>query len=461
MGRRERTFFLIAEQAVGPDRAWLEHVADLASPAERPATAKRPGIPETDALGLAQSAIDSGQHRNALQLLGDLTPTRRSVELQVTAALGLGGFDAAQVVAESFEALDEQEQTVLEHSPLLGSHLKNLLALGADSRTIANWRQWLARLSADAPFEQAMVLAELGATEWPTQEPLTSDDAASLADAIRGVPDRSRPVLERALPSLLRYLDRRAQPDTAAAPVYGALLDVLAFGTARTPAVREAALVVLGRLLEGAPTTEDYREIVESVSHIWDDVRAASVFGWLLDVLVALLHHPCPDPSPRMALMSRALVASRSLRDVDDVDVEMLRILATDPAFDGEFDAEAQALPRPSEEETNTSVAALGHRVVGIYTLSEPAAHRAKALLEERYPEIDVELNHEHDDSERLRGLARRADVMAVVIASAKHAATEGIDRACSPGALLEVRTAGSSGLVRAVIGRLEELAAA
>ncbi len=49
---------------------------------------------------------------------------------------------------------------------------------------------------------------------------------------------------------------------------------------------------------------------------------------------------------------------------------------------------------------------------------------------------------------------------MAVVIASAKHAATDAIRRVVDDDALLEVGSAGSTGLVRAVLGRLDELAA-
>jgi hypothetical protein len=269
-------------------------------------------------------------------------------------------------------------------------------------------------------------------------------------------------LLERSLTWLLDYMARRPQPDEFAAPVYGAVLDVLAYGEARGPAVRRLALSVMGSLLAGGPTASQYEEYLGLINHMWDDgIRSSTTLDWLVDVLVLITEQPCPSPASRLQLMGRGLSEAVTLRDVDPLTVELLRGLAIDAVYDGRCAAEVAALPAPTQPEPIDPARSPGnHLLIGIYSLSDSAVHRAKAVLEQRFPQHVVETNNELDASPRLEALAQRADVMAMVIASAKHAATNAIRKACPPAALLEVGTAGSTGLLRAIVGRLEELSA-
>jgi hypothetical protein len=395
--------------------------------------------------------------------MADAPASPETVELLVGAALAVGTLPAAHAVAASFGALGAPEQEALQRHPLLATPLEKLLALSAGGVAVSSWSEWLARLAREEPFKEALAIAELGAVEWPADEPADEAGALAIARALTTLPAHVRPTLERALPELLAYLDRRPAPDELGLVVLAAVLEVLAYGDSRTRAVREAMLSVLDRLLEATPGAEGYEEMLECVEVVWQDVRAARTLSWLADVFALLLVHASPAPERRVSLVRRGLVDASTFREVDRTDLEFLRAVAADPALDGALTAELDALP----DETPTADAGPLPRVldpvrltVGIYTLSPAAARQAKAVLSKRYPSLDIELNHEKVDSDLLRGFARRADVVAVVIASAKHAATGAIRHHCRPGALLEVGTAGSTGLVRAIIGRVEELAA-
>jgi hypothetical protein len=464
-GAAREVALAIVERADAAARAWLERIAQLAPARSATTLEPPPPVATADRVQLARDALYAGDHKQVLDLLAGGSPEPQVVELLVAAALGLGSLASAQVVAAAFNGLAAEDQLALRNLPLLATPLEQLLALGGDGQAVRSWGQWLARLKADAPFTAALETAERGAAEWPAVEPATHAEATALATALTSIPEHARTTLERALPHLLAYLDRRTQPDDVALPVHQAILEVLAYGDSRSRTVREAASTVLGRLLEAAPVAEDYEEQLSLIEHIWDGVRAASALAWLADVLVALVHYPCPAPQARAALIRRALADAVTLRDVDPLVLDLLVVLATDPVLDNAFSEEAQAIARAEStlEGTSGSAAKLdpGARVIGIYSLSEPAARRAKDVLSRRFPSLDIQLNHEHDDSDRLRGLARRADVMAVVIASAKHAATEAIRRQCAADVLLEVGTAGSTGLIRAVVERLQDLAAA
>jgi hypothetical protein len=451
----------VAKRADASARPWFETIAQLApesAPVAQDETA------EADRVQLARDALYSGDDRHALELLEDQAPEPQIVELLVAAAIGADSLASAQIVASKFAELHVDDQAKVRNQPLLTAPLEKLLSLAGDGQSVHSWSQWIARLNADRAFKAPLEVAERGAVEWPTKEPTTHAEAGALAAALTGVREQAGGTLERALPHLLAYLARRPQPDDIALPVHRAILEVLAYGDSRSRTVREAASTVLTRLLDAGPAAAAYEEELGLVENIWDDARAASTLGWLADVLVAVVHYPCPSPAARAALIRRALADAVTLRDADPFVRDLLLTLATDPVLDDAFAAEVEAINQASDIPDGTTSSEgfdPGPRVVGIYSLSEPSARRAKTVLEGRFPTLDIQLNHEHDDSERLRGLARRADIMAVVIASAKHAATDAIRRHCASDTLLEVGTAGSTGLIRAVVGRLQELVAA
>jgi hypothetical protein len=456
------------EVAAPPVRQWLNRLAELATETA-PTDVPAPEVADTALLIVsAREAGYAKDHRRVLDILDAAPPSIETVELLLGAAVAIRSLTAARQVVMTFEQLSADEQATLLALPLLGTPLRDILTLGgAGDGIVDSWDQWLRRLADDGDFPNALEIAELGSVEWGPAEPDSLEQARSLALALTSVPDAARTTLERALPHLLAYLARRPSPDDTSTPVYGAILEVLAYGDSRSRAVREAATAVLTRLLEAAPTTETYDGIIEMAAHIWrEGLRSPKTLDWLVDVLQVLVDHPCPSADVRAELVQEALADAASWREIDPVDLELLILLAGDQVFQGRFDGEVEALGTThsaTDESASTPEVRtrdLGDLLIGIYTLSEPAAIRARTILSRRYPQMTIELNHEHDGSERLRHLSRRADVMAVVIASAKHAATDAIRRSVRDDALLEVGTAGSTGLVRAVLGRLDELSA-
>ena len=468
-GSREDARALV-ELATPADRQWLNRLADLATEA-KPTVEPEPDAGDTAQLiATAREAGYSKDHRRVLDILEAAPPSIEIVELLLGAAVAIRSLTAARQVVLAFEQLNSEAQETVLALPLLGGPLRDILTLGgAGDATVDSWDRWLKRLAEDADFPNALEIAELGSVEWNPAEPENAERATSLALALISVPDVGRPTLERALPHLLAYLARRPSLDDLSTPVYAAILEVLAYGESRSRAVREAATAVLNRLLEATPTAADYEGIVELAGHIWreEGLRSPKALSWFVDVLQILVDHPCPSAGVRADLVREALADAASWREIDSVDLELLSLLATDQVFAGRFNGEVEALATThgaadeAEAPADSATREVGELLIGIYTLSEQAAIRAKTILSRRYPTVSIELNHEHDGSDRLRSLSRRADIMAMVIASAQHAATDAIRRSVTGEALLEVGTAGSTGLVRAVLGRLQERSAA
>jgi hypothetical protein len=73
--------------------------------------------------------------------------------------------------------------------------------------------------------------------------------------------------------------------------------------------------------------------------------------------------------------------------------------------------------------------------IVAIYSLTERVSKRAKTILENLCPDVEVRINADHVGTPVLRKLARDADIFVVNTASAKHAATEFISANRNPAA--------------------------
>ena len=107
------------------------------------------------------------------------------------------------------------------------------------------------------------------------------------------------------------------------------------------------------------------------------------------------------------------------------------------PAFDTTVDSEADSN--------------VFSGLIGIYTLTEGAGLRAKRLLESMYPQARVETNKDHEATERLTTLARKADVFVFAWKSSKHQAYFCIKNARSTRDILMPLGKGSASIVMSV----------
>lgn len=99
--------------------------------------------------------------------------------------------------------------------------------------------------------------------------------------------------------------------------------------------------------------------------------------------------------------------------------------------------------------------------VVALYSLMEQAADRAAGILRRRHPGLEVLILSDHVASDRLRSIARSADLLVVVDRAAKHAATEALKAARGSGLTRYAAGKGATSLVEATEAGLGDLASA
>ena len=425
------------------DKNWLTALAALERPVGREPLA-------ADPMSVAEDLLLEGRFDDVLTALRAVEPSSASVLILLQAAVELDTLDSARAVSTAFGRLDPDAQGGLRARRLWAGHLERLLALGHCGTEVTTWTGWLIALAA-TDFPEAIEVAVRGALEWDPAQPSSQGEAAVLAGRLADVPDTRRDVLQQAIPHLLTFMDRSARPAEVRGPVDHGIFEILVYGDPGSRSVQETLLIVLDRLLAAGPAPADYAELIGGVDATWDAIRSARTLDWLLDAVGLLADHPCPDQDARARLFREAVGKALRRRRPDSVVLDVLSALAADLDLE---DAVAPLLERAAIAAADTQAeppSGAVPRRIGIYTLTESAAHRACSLLERRYPGVKVELNHEHDASALLDGFVGRADVVVMVIASAKHSATNAIRRVCAPNQLIEVGSRGSTAIVRAV----------
>jgi hypothetical protein len=236
-------------------------------------------------------------------------------------------------------------------------------------------------------------------------------------------------VLKDCLPHLLEFFQRDFDwPNPAFRESYRGLLDLLYLSTEGS----RADLAVFSELTDavlglGTGDLGRYRELVGCASDLLARYGAPVTFDWAIDHLDLLARHPAPDIEAR-AGFARATFSllHRTPGRVAPEQRDVARLVAAEIGLAGEF--AAMFPPALAGAEAEDPLAALAGQSVAVYTLTESAARQFQAVLEVRAPGVRVSLCHDLDASQRLKQLARQADLFIAAVRSATHAATGCID---------------------------------
>lgn len=285
-----------------------------------------------------------------------------------------------------------------------------------------SWCDWLERIS-DPEYTRAFEVARKGVFEWPVEEVGDPVIATTLAEALAdGIDDDvSRARLTQALPLIVTWLQRdEAFPRVSLRPVYETVLTLFAMGEARDRGIMASATIVGEALLAIGNSVPDYQKLLNSLSTLVSEGTGTSNLYLVLELIEALLRHPCPDPLAREAFWLTALAVVEPLRS--RLDPAQLVSLAT----------LAELLGWPDSPFVDNSTIASGELTsklanlrIGIYSLTESAARQAASVLIRLEPSAKVQISSDQVGSAKLKALAINSDVLVITSLSATHAATD------------------------------------
>ena len=458
--------FMLHTLAVRPDdaesRARLLASPDL-SPADLQFLERLAGLPETPAtpeatLEDAASAALAEDYDAALQIAARQPASAERAELLIRCAFEIDSMDAIRAAADAFNNLDPAQQDALISSRLyatLWAYISEALSGEAGALAIeapTSWTEWFQQAAEGRAVPNAIQIAERAVVEWSAEDFSAQDSRAVAGFLNRDIASQAMRLVKDALPHFLQFIERSAEPAR-----HRELLDDIAvllmseedLGVADVQVVANLA----GLLLEIGLSAERYRQLVEDFCNLWERVDSPAYLDAAIDMLDVLLTQACPNPGVREALF-RKLIASfqRWQRRIRPDQWVLLAELASELGA-----SEVVKAVRPPEDEADGAHAAptrgaLAGKMIAIYTLTEPAATRAAEFLTRNFDGVVVEVSNDHVASDRLRTLARAADIFVVATRSAKHAATTFIEAQRPPGRpIVYAAGKGSASLIRAL----------
>ena len=324
--------------------------------------------------------------------------------------------------------------------------------------------KWLEILSQNPQWERAIYSARQGSSEWNVATLLDYPNAVTnFVELQESAFIVAEPTLRESLPHLIASFQNDVMyPRREFLPIYSSLLELLADttegGDPDFALFHDLATAILGY----GVSDKQYVGICDRAVTIWNKYVSLNKVDWAIDLLNTLVEYSCPLPDKRnkFAVAVAAKLGERLIsRRVSPDQWTIFRFLVEDlglediiPDLLGE-----QAISLENDRKLENPYEKLQGKSLLIYTLMEPVALRVKKFLENACESVTVHLSHDKGGNDRLERWVKNDDLIVLVTASAKHAATGFIEANLPKGkSLLRVNQKGISGLLREVRTFLE-----
>jgi hypothetical protein len=182
--------------------------------------------------------------------------------------------------------------------------------------------------------------------------------------------------------------------------------------------------LIVNNILSQPYTKVEYLRVIEPLEILWEKGKSPAAFSAVIELMETLLESSCPDQNSRINLWQD--IQSYSLLRWNRLDISE-RYLTRCIAGEILGDEACSAFPPNSPSEDSSDISGetpnLNGKLLGIYTLTEGAARRAKLVLENMFNGLVVEINHDHTATASLTNLAKKADYFVFAANSSKHQA--------------------------------------
>jgi hypothetical protein len=435
------------------EAGWLDQACDRAGLA--PLLQSRRPAPATSAARLAdlQGALDSGQLDTAIDVLAVLTPSADQLPLLIDLVTRTLSTRSIRVLQDWRGVLGESAiADVLTARP---TDSQRGIAFASESFGAALRSAFADDLPAS---ERARTLEELSAAA--VSRLMQAGVLREVVDIVRPLSRSISPILLDDLIDLL--LDMERDLFAAAGDVPGIqdlrliVVESWALGDESGDRRRAARMVdLVSRTLSAGVSQAVFGEIAESLRAAWDPFLTDAELPLGLEAIELLAARQSGQSVAEQAFASSILsrIGAHNAHRIEAA------YLATAQALAPEFGLE---LVIPAEPEETQPVGA-GHvhppdgTFVAIYSLMEPAAARAAAIIRRWYPKIRVETLAGKVANDALRSAAVNADVLVIADRAAAHAATDALKAARGGSPICYAPGKGTASLIKAVLKGINE----
>lgn len=319
--------------------------------------------------------------------------------------------------AEMLSKIDPQLLDQAQKIPLLKTLIESINRLTAAS--ITGWDNWFSRLrEPDADRNALMQIVALESEHWPAT---SFQESAFVHLLAQDFPPHAFSTLRNAMPAFIEWLGKNQLQ--LQSTTWLKWMDVLAMEQSVSPADIKLATLATEYFLQGPLTLAEYQNFVATLQLIIERCSSLKNLTSLEEMIELFLDAPEHDNATRNALwMDIQTFAVGVWPRLDHSTRAIMRSLAINVLGNGADSAFPPEPVRSDDSEPETLPDLSGKRVA-IYTLTEGAARRARGMIEVLFQGIRVDVNHDHNATDKLVNLAKQADYFIFAAASAKHQA--------------------------------------
>ena len=358
---------------------------------------------------------NSGDHLGVIGYFELHPDDEKALGLAIESALELADNEAAVRVVNCIDL----GQCEIPNKRIL---LEALDVLRAKANGFCNgWLEW-ARRAADESwgdvFQTVSNNANVWDTNWCDNATLSAKFGEDLITAFSG-PNSA--LVQQSTAFILELVGDNSSR-AAISEVRSAALNVLVHLEMSNAQIRNAFVSLIASYEDGNISLNDYVELLDASSLVWNAYGAVSSFAWFLDVIDQILQLPRLDDGKLHQLINLAFVSLQSFGDNLDVSLHNLFCEIADPFF--------------KIERRIISVETVGENIwskfdglkIGIYSLLDSLPD-LRVKLQAVCPGATFVINQDKVASNELRSFAASSNVVVIHTSKAKHPATEELNR--------------------------------
>lgn len=371
-------------------------------------------------------AIGDENYESAIELCISSLPAQYAYSSLLRCAVELADVDTISKVLELVSQAPESIQNSWSKRDLtrLAQLEKLPTIIDTSLRPDSDWMSWIEYVKRGVFDRPPLQILEGSVARWSVTTYATDPQLCKkLSIEIGNAEGEAEEIFRSSFTYFAEFFtERQSQPVRSFIPIYLMLLNAIAWNGTVSANELELSTGLMQALIDTGPDKSDYSEGLDAYFEILESNNAPNNIDWALNASEMLAINSSPNKEVRLRFfLSVVEMARENVHRLNSIQREILPLLAQDyscPDLLSTFPVNNEN--EISGENKNYSKFS---GLVGIYTLTETAAIRAKQFLQKLLPNARVEINSDMSSTERLKHLASAADIFVFAWKSSKHQA--------------------------------------
>jgi hypothetical protein len=414
-------------------------------------------LPPKSIIDKTKQALADEDYETAYNFCFELTPDYWVYSTLIRCAVELSELAVKRKILDLINSLSKEMLSNFKLKDLERiESLRTICDSTVKGATEYTWLSWANSVNNGLSLTGSNKILEENVTKWSVEEYIYEQEVCvNFARLIGNAKNAQIEIYRSAFPFLAEFFcERPNQICRMFTPIYSAIIEILALSGSLSSDELEIVSSLLLVMLSSGSSQTDYIECLEALQLIVKSNNSVIHLDWALNIAELLfLYKSEDDGNLRLTLFTDVMsIVSSSPHRVTNSQRDLLDFLAKDYGCEGLL----LSLPTDNYVDDNIKNNTGFDGFIGIYTLTEAAGKRAKLLLQRYFPDARVETNNDHEATDKLKSLARNADIFVFAWKSSKHQAYFCVKDARVNKEIILPLGKGTASIVRSALERIQ-----